>query len=211
MMDVLYVVLLYLSGSLMFSHWIGLLLHKDLRTRNDGNPGGFNLWRSAGPWWGFAGIFLDFMKGYLPLAVLIWNGALDGYMLVPAAVAPIIAHAYSPFMRFKGGKSKAVSFGVWSALTDFEASVALAVILAVLQLIVSVFHIGKNRRRCTDAWTSVLGMFLLGAYLIVRLFSVRLILIWAVNLVIFIVTNRMALSEMFSGYLSRRTDDRTQT
>lgn len=207
-MQVLYIALLYLSGSLMFSHWIGLMLHKDLRQLNDGNPGASNLWQSAGAGWGLLGVFLDFMKGYMPLALLIWGGAVQGYLLVPAAAAPIVAHAYSPFMRFKGGKSKAVSFGVWSALTNFEASVVLAVIMAVLQLIVSLFHIGKNNKRRVDAWTSVLGLLLLGGYLVVWLFSIQLILIWCVNLMIFVVTNRVCLLETLNRSPEEREDSR---
>nr|WP_322785336.1 glycerol-3-phosphate acyltransferase [Carboxydothermus ferrireducens] len=35
------------------------------------------------------------------------------------AVAPVLGHAFSPFLRFKGGKAMAVTFGVWSAIEKF--------------------------------------------------------------------------------------------
>jgi glycerol-3-phosphate acyltransferase PlsY len=181
----------------MFSRWIGLLLHKDLTQLNDKNPGATNLWQSAGAGWGLLGIFLDFMKGYLPLAVLIWTGRLSGNILIPAAIAPVLGHALSPFMRWKGGKSKAVSFGVWSALSDFEISIALAVILALLQVLVLLFHIGKNQKCRTDAWMSVVGMFLLGGYLFVRKFPFAFVVIWLLNLGVFLFANRNELVHTF--------------
>jgi glycerol-3-phosphate acyltransferase PlsY len=191
----------------MFSHWLGLLLKKDLRTLNDGNPGASNLWLSAGPLWGLLGILLDFMKGYLPLALLIWSNSLSEYALVPAAIAPAVGHAFSPFMKFKGGKSKAVSFGIWSALTDFEASVVYAVILALLLASVKLLHIGKNRRNA-DALESVAGMLILGLYLFLRGFSVSIIIIWTLNLLLFIIVNRGSILEAFKDSLTEKTHGR---
>ncbi len=181
----------------MFSQWIGLLLHKDLTTLNDCNPGATNLWQSAGTVWGLLGIFLDFMKGYLPLAILIWSGKLAGNILVPAAIAPVLGHAFSPFLKFRGGKCKAVSFGVWSALSDFELSIMLAASLALLQVIIAVFHIGKDRKIRTDAWTSVLGILMLGAYILIRRFPPTYLMIWGLNLFVFLFVNRTELYHTF--------------
>jgi len=203
MMDILYVILLFFSGSLMFSQWIGLLLKKDLRKMNDGNPGAANLWQTAGAGWGLLGVVLDFMKGYLPLAILIWTGALSGFILVPAAIAPVLGHAFSPFLKFKGGKSKSVSFGIWSALTDFEVSVVYALILALLLLFVKLFGINQNRR--TDAWMAIVGMLILGGYLMVRGFSTQIILIWILNLMVFIITNSPMLLETFRRSIGDQT------
>ncbi len=199
MANILYVVLLFFSGSLMFSHWIGLLLHKDLTKLNDENPGAANLWRSAGAGWGLLGIFLDFMKGYLPLAILIWTGRLSGNILIPAAIAPVLGHAFSPFLKFRGGKCKAVSFGIWSALSDFEISIALAVILALLQAVVTLFHIWRDHKPRTDAWTAVAGILILGVYLFFRRFPLAYIAIWGANLAVFIFTNRTELVRTFQS------------
>ena len=207
-MDVLYVALLFFSGSLMFSQWIGLLLHKDLTKLNDCNPGATNLWQSAGAGWGLLGIFLDFMKGYLPLAILIWSGRLAGMILVPAAIAPVLGHAFSPFLKFRGGKCKAVSFGVWSALSDFELSITLAVSLALLQLAITVFHIGKGRKIRTDAWTSVIGILMLGVYILIRRFPTPYLIIWGLNLTISLFVNR---TEMIHTFRSDRSNEITES
>lgn len=65
-MIIIYVIIEFLCGSLMFSYWLGLVSKKDLSTVGDGNPGAFNLWKAAGYKLGLAGVFLDFMKGYFP-------------------------------------------------------------------------------------------------------------------------------------------------
>lgn len=187
----------------MFSQWIGLLLHKDLMTLNNCNPGATNLWQSAGAGWGLLGIFLDFMKGYLPLAILIWSGKLAGNILVLAAIAPILGHAFSPFLKFRGGKCKAVSFGVWSALSDFELSIMLAASLALLQVIIAVFHIGRGQKKRTDAWTSVIGILMLGAYILIRRFPSTYLMLWGLNLFVFLFVNR---TEIFRAFQSERED-----
>ena len=192
-MAAVYILLLFISGSLMFSHWLGLLLKKDITKLNDGNPGASNLWQSAGAGWGLLGILLDFMKGYLPLALLIWSGKITGWLLIPAGVAPILGHAFSPFLLLKGGKSKTVTFGVWSALTDFEVSIAYAVVLALMQILIKLFYKKGTNDNRIDAWTAVLGMLLIGPYLIIRGFSAYIIIIWIINTLIFIFVNRKML------------------
>lgn len=133
----------FLSGSLMFSYWLGLAAHADLRETGDGNPGGFNLCKAAGFRLGVLGIALDFLKGYLPLALLIGGGYVRELALVPVAIAPVLGHAFSPFVRFKGGRAIAVSFGVWSAVTRFDAAVAYAIALALLSLCARLVLSGK--------------------------------------------------------------------
>lgn len=38
------------------------------------------------------------------------------------AIAPILGHRFSPFLRFRGGKAIAASLGVWIGLTIWRAS-----------------------------------------------------------------------------------------
>jgi glycerol-3-phosphate acyltransferase PlsY len=37
--------------------------------------------------------------------------------LAPVMLAPILGHAFSPFLGFRGGKALASTFGVWTAVT----------------------------------------------------------------------------------------------
>ena len=186
----LFVLMEYLCGSLMFSYWLGLAVKKDLKTIGDGNPGAFNLWNAAGYKLGLLGVLLDFMKGYLPLVFLYKAGFLCGYWLVPIALAPIIGHVFPVFTRFKGGKAIAVTFGVWSAITGFKISFLFAVILAMIQIMVSLLNKGKKVSSDEDGVLVVGGMIILGICLKVSGLPVYYIGIWFGNQIIFLYANR---------------------
>lgn len=178
----------------MFSHWLGLAAGKDLRMIGDGNPGAFNLWQATGYKLGIAGVFLDFIKGYLPLAFFIAGGYTSGPALVPIAIAPILGHAFSPFLRFKGGKSIAVTFGVWSAVTNFVVSFAYAVILALLLVVAKFIQKGQPTTTEADAFMVVFGMVVLLISLILMNFPNRLIFLCILNLLVLAYTNKQKLT-----------------
>lgn len=196
-MILLYVVIEFLCGSLMFSYWLGLAAKKDLKKVGDGNPGAFNLWQVSGYKLGMMGILLDFMKGYLPLVILIEGGFLKGLAIVPVAIAPVMGHALSPFMKFKGGKGIAVTFGVWSAVSRFRISLVYAIILAILLLGVKLFNKWKAIPTEIDGLMVVVGMMILCIYLIARAYPSNLIILCLENLFIFIFTNRKKLYKLF--------------
>lgn len=197
----------FLAGSLMFSYWLGHLAQKDLRSVGDGNPGAFNLWSAAGYKLGLAGVALDFLKGYAPLVLFVHYGAVSGYSLVPVAAAPVAGHAFSPFLRFKGGKAIAVTFGVWSALTGFEVSLAYAIILAVL--LGGAIAVKGNRHVSSEANAVqvVLGMLLIYPYLYVRDFPLPVVYIWLANFAILLYTNKGKLTVFAARRLHRSAAD----
>lgn len=205
-MIIIFVVIEFLCGSLMFSYWLGLAVNSDLRTVGDGNPGAFNLWQVAGFKLGILGIFLDFMKGYLPLVILVELGFIKGMAIVPVAIAPILGHAFSPFIKFRGGKAIAVTFGMWSAVTRFEISLAYGIILAVFLLVVKLIKGGKPIATEIDGFMVVAGMFVLGIYLILRAFPQYLIILWLANLIILTFTNRTKLHKLFKTIYYKRND-----
>ncbi len=189
-MMVFFVVIGFLCGSCMFSYWLGFAVKKDLKTVGDGNPGAFNLWRAAGYKLGLLGIVLDFAKGYLPLVLLYESGILTDSQIVPVSLAPILGHVFPPLAKFKGGKAIAVTFGVWSAITRFQVSLALAVILAAFQLAARLVKKGKKVSSEEDGVMVVAGMLVLGLYLKAVKFPDYYFLIWLGNLFIFIFANR---------------------
>ncbi len=109
----------FLLGSIPFSVILGrLLLGKDIRQYGDGNPGGTNVGRASGKkLLGALAIAIDMIKGALPVALAYYVSGVSGWGLTAVVLAPILGHAYSPFLRFKGGKAIATTFGAWSALT----------------------------------------------------------------------------------------------
>ena len=196
-MSVFCIVLNYLCGSLMFSYWLGLLAGKDLRKAGDGNPGAFNLWAAAGWRLGLLGVLLDFLKGYLPLFFQMRLGAARDPWFVLIALAPIVGHAFSPFLKFRGGKSIAVTFGVWSAVTWFEVSFVYAVVLALITLLLRLFRRGKAPSSEMDAFSVVFGLLPVGGYLYLKASPLVFWQLWALNLLLFCWLNRAKLFRLF--------------
>lgn len=180
----------FFCGSLMFSFWIGKLLHTDIRRIWDGNPGATNLWRATNYKWGFLGLFLDYLKGFVPLIFIIDSGIIKGFEIVPVAVAPIFGHAFSPFLKGKGGKTIDISFGVWSALTKWEGPVILGVSFTLFSLF---------RRKTSpedDALRAILGMLVLFVYIIIRGFPLYMITIWLVNFLVILLKHKKEISHL---------------
>ncbi|MCL4246999.1 MAG: glycerol-3-phosphate acyltransferase [Anaerolineae bacterium] len=122
----------FLSGSVMFSLWLGrLALRQDIREVGDGNPGAFNVMAAGGKAWGFAALMLDVFKGAIPVGLGRWFLHIDGAPLVAVAIAPVLGHAFSPWLGFKGGKAVAVTFGVWVGLTAWEAPTFMGILLGL--------------------------------------------------------------------------------
>lgn len=126
----------FLLGSIPFSLLMGRwLAHRDIRTVGDGNPGGANALRAGGLKAGVPAILLDIAKGFVPVA-LAQRAGLTDWHLVPIALAPVLGHAFSPFLGFQGGKALAASGGAWLGLIGlwvFPIYGALALPLTLLQ------------------------------------------------------------------------------
>jgi glycerol-3-phosphate acyltransferase PlsY len=141
MMEVTSTVLLvlgaFLLGSCPFSVIIGRwFLGKDIRGYGDGNPGAANVFRAGGHKLGYLAVLLDITKGipFVFLAHAVFE--LSNLAVVLVAIGAILGHAFSPFLRWRGGKAVAITFGVLIALPQHEALFAFAafVILGVLLL-----------------------------------------------------------------------------
>jgi glycerol-3-phosphate acyltransferase PlsY len=111
----------FFSGSLPFALWIGRwALGKDIRDYGDGNPGTFNVARAGGGKWVVLAFALDFLKGAIPVALANFVFHFDVAALTAVAIAAPLGHAFSPFLRFKGGKAVATVAGVWCGLTIWQ-------------------------------------------------------------------------------------------
>ena len=123
----------FLIGSVPFSSiLVSMFLKKDIRDYGEGNPGAANAFKAAGPIIGWAVLWLDFLKGALPVYFLTRYAA--GWQLPMIAVAPVLGHAFSPFLRFSGGKAITTSFGIWTGLTSWQGPVAMG-LGAVISLV----------------------------------------------------------------------------
>lgn len=186
----------FLCGSLMFSYWIGRLLKLDIRQIGDGNPGAANLWSGAGYKYGLLGVALDFLKGYIPVLLIVNSGILTDEELIPVVLAPVVGHAFSPFMKFNGGKAVAVSFGVWSALTQFRVTLIYAIILAILLIVTRMIKGGEKSTSAEDGLQTTMGFLLLSVYLLYAGYPMYTRWIWLGNFLILVWKNREDLAQL---------------
>ena len=118
------VCLAFLSGSIPF----GLILTwafagRDVRTVGSGNIGAANVARAAGTPVGFAVAALDVIKGIVPLLLGRHLGLEPGALAV-VALAAVLGHDFSIFLRFRGGKGVATSIGVAAVLAPVAGTLA---------------------------------------------------------------------------------------
>lgn len=159
----------FMMGSIPFSVLVGRLsLSVDVRGYGDGNPGAINAWKAGGFRLGLAAGVLDFLKGALPVGMANYFFGVGGWGLV--AVATLLGSAFSPFLHWRGGKSIAVTFGVWTGLLLFEGPLALGLCLLPFSLLLG-----------SDAWSTMLGFSAFLAYLLFRASGPYLLSIWAAN------------------------------
>lgn len=151
-------VLGFCAGSLMFSYWLGLLvLQRDIRTVGDGNPGASNLLRAGGRALGILGLLLDYAKGAVPVLAARSVEGIEGLALIPVALAPVLGHAFSPWLRGRGGKAVAVTFGIWTGVSLWEGPVVLGALLTFWYVL-----------SARDGWTVFVAMLCFVFYLLIR-------------------------------------------
>jgi glycerol-3-phosphate acyltransferase PlsY len=137
-----------LLGSLPFSLWIGkIILHKDIRKFGDGAPGATNVARAGSKALYVMAALLDAFKGTVPVWLSQMLSGMVGWELAAVAMAPVVGHAFSPFLGFRGGMGMATTFGVWLGLTGSLGPVVMALCIGFM------FIIQKNW-----VWASVVGM-----------------------------------------------------
>ena len=186
MTTIVWILIAFISGSLPFSVWVGRLAARtDIRRYGDHNPGATNVTRAAGWRWGGLALILDMIKGALPVGLAWYWAGLSGWPLSLVALAPILGHAYSPFLEFRGGKAIAVSGGIWIGLTSGLAlTYLLPSLLFWYVLIVS------------DGWVVLLTMFSFLLYLLLRDGEATLLFVWLGNTLILAWKHRREMSRL---------------
>ncbi len=112
----------FLVGSIPFGYLVGrFFYHTDIRSQGSGNIGAMNALRALGKAGAIAVLLLDALKGFAPTlwALIFFRGHLDFESLPPGqeilaaivAAGAVLGHCYSPWLRWRGGKGVATSFG----------------------------------------------------------------------------------------------------
>jgi glycerol-3-phosphate acyltransferase PlsY len=125
----------FLVGSIPFGVIVGKVFYKrDIRAAGSGNIGAANALRTLGKKGAAAVLVLDALKGGLPVLAVTLGGGSTAVAALGGAAA-VVGHCYSPFLRGRGGKGVATSYGViwalaWPAAVAFTL-IWLATIIAI--------------------------------------------------------------------------------
>jgi glycerol-3-phosphate acyltransferase PlsY len=102
-------------------------------------------------------LLLDYLKGAVPVSLAHFGAGVSGWGLVGVALAPVVGHAYSPLLRFRGGKALASTFGIWTGLMLAEGPLVLGLLLGLFIVL-----------QTNDGWAVFLGFLFFLGYLGLR-------------------------------------------
>ncbi|HEY3270532.1 MAG TPA: glycerol-3-phosphate 1-O-acyltransferase PlsY [Geothrix sp.] len=131
---VLWCLAAFLCGSIPF----GLLLVKlagkgDVRAHGSGNIGATNVSRVGGKALGVVTLLLDIAKGFLPI-FLAKKAGLSPDLLALMALAAVLGHVFTPWLKFQGGKGVATALGVILATDATLVALPMGVFILALWL-----------------------------------------------------------------------------
>ena len=106
----------YLVGSIPSGYIAGRALKGiDVRDFGSGATGATNVMRSLGRGPFFVVLLADALKGYVPVLVTWFIFESHG-LQVASGLAAVLGHDFPLYIRFRGGRGVATSFGVYAAL-----------------------------------------------------------------------------------------------
>ncbi len=119
----------YLLGSIPFGLLIAKAHGKDLRSIGSGNIGATNVSRALGRKWAYVCFVLDVLKGMIPMLTIMLISKPEGVVMLllwlVVGCAAILGHIFPIYLKFKGGKGVATSFGTAMGLWPYYTICAL--------------------------------------------------------------------------------------
>ena len=120
----------YLLGSIPFGLIIAAAHGKDLRSIGSGNIGATNLSRVLGKKWACLCFALDVAKGLVPTLAATFTlssppATVELLLAIAVGCAAVSGHIFPIYIKFKGGKGVATSFGVALGLWPYYTICAL--------------------------------------------------------------------------------------
>jgi len=125
--QIIAILLSYLLGAVPF----GLVFSKlfsdvDVRTIGSGNIGATNVLRAAGKKAAVLTLLMDTMKGLVPVLIVKFLFQDDAITVLSGAAA-ILGHNFPVYLKFRGGKGVATSYGVVVAVAPLTGLLCLII------------------------------------------------------------------------------------
>lgn len=126
-MNLIFLIIAFFMGAIPFGYLIvKKTTGKDIRCEGSGNIGSTNVSRVAGKKISILVQALDVIKGLLPV-LLYWLIVRDINFIGFVALASILGHVFSPFLRFKGGKGINTTLGAFFCICPIPVVVSILV------------------------------------------------------------------------------------
>jgi len=121
------VLLSYLLGAVPFGIFFSKLFSDvDVRTVGSGNIGATNVLRAAGKKAAVLTLLTDTLKGLVPV-LIVKSLYQDDAMTALTGAAAILGHIFPVYLKFKGGKGVATSYGVVFAVAPWTGFICLLI------------------------------------------------------------------------------------
>ncbi len=124
----------YLIGSFPSAYVAGRISKNiDIRKFGSGNVGATNAFRVLGKFWGMLVLIVDFLKGFFCVGILpkIFNTSSNPNFLTILGIVTICGHAFTIFLKFKGGKGVATGLGVLLGLGTYVPQFYLVLLIVL--------------------------------------------------------------------------------
>lgn len=131
---ILFLIIAYFIGSIPTGVWLGKKFKNiDIREHGSRNSGATNSYRVLGAKLGIAVLIGDVLKGFLPVFIASKFIESNNLLAIVGLVA-ILAHTFSIFIKFKGGKGVATSLGVYLFLAPKVVLILFIIFVVVVSI-----------------------------------------------------------------------------
>jgi len=134
-MNILFPIASYLIGAIPFGLLVGRMAGVDVRSAGSGNIGATNVSRLLGKKLGVITLFLDCMKGFLPIylsSLLLQDSGDKSIYIMASGVMAVVGHMFPVYLGFRGGKGVATALGVFLFLSPPAIGISLVVFIAAV-------------------------------------------------------------------------------
>ena len=147
MIIIITIMISFLFGSIPTGYFITKkMCGIDIRTKGSGNIGSTNVKRIVGAKIAIITQAIDVLKGAIPVALGIYLSRIiklpvsaNSYLSI-IAIAAILGHDYTPFLKFKGGKGVNTTLGAFIFIAPIPTLTGVAVYF-ILRLFIKIVSI----------------------------------------------------------------------
>lgn len=136
-LQILFLLLAYLFGSIPFGFIISKLKGIDIRQIGSHNIGSTNVGRALGKRYAVLTFFFDMLKGAL-FVILFRYGIINSkYMIIDPSIYGFIAmigHSFPIYLKFKGGKAVATGAGFTFAYLPLAIPIGIITFFTVIKI-----------------------------------------------------------------------------